>query len=223
MEKSDISILIADDDENIRHIVERYLAGSGFSVTAVEDGAIALGKLERLAFDICVLDIHMPHLNGMELVGRIRDIRPDCMILFITGEANEAEIRRIYHENMGVAVLRKPFRLESLRGYVEMLAEKIDVSRRETGFAERHEAFVAGLPPVRRIAWRTGRALRRVHESYALYVVVAALVAAFAILTAYDRLQLATERSEKSLTQMYENMMQLLERWEKEDTRRDRR
>lgn len=223
MDPHDISILVADDDDNIRLIVEGYLRKLGYATTAVADGAQAVGKFARLSFDICVLDIHMPHIDGIELVDAIRAIKPDCRILFITGEANEAEIRRVYEEKIGIAVLRKPFKLDSLRRYVEMLAASIDIRRKEEHLEERHRAYVENLPPARRLALRAGGLLRRLHETYVLYVVIAALVAAFSLLTAYDHVLAVSIRSEKTITQMYENMMGLLERWEKEDTRRDGR
>ncbi len=223
MASRDISILVADDDDNIRLIVAHYLRKLGFAVTDVADGAQALESLKELSFDLCVLDVRMPHLDGIALVDSILEANPACRVLFITGEADEREIERIHRERIGVAVLRKPFKIDALRRYVEMLAETIEIRRKELLLVAHHEARLAALSPVRRFLYHTRMTLRHLHETYILYALIAAIIASASIMVVLDRVYASGERSEKSVTEMYENVMQVLERWEKEDTRRDGR
>ena len=223
MNPRDISILVADDDDNIRLIVANYLSKLGFTTTSVADGAQALESLKKLSFDICVLDVRMPHLDGIALVDSVIAANPECRVLFITGEADDREIDRIHRERIGVAVLRKPFKIDALKRYVEMIAEGIDIRRKEQLLEAHRRARLAALTPARRLCYHAGQALRRLHETYVIYTLIAAIIVAASIMVVLDRVYASGEHEEKSISVMYDNVMQVLERWEKEDTRRDRR
>lgn len=67
-------ILIVEDENYIQEIIKEYLTSSGFEVIAVEDGMSALKEFTSSAFDLVVLDIMLPRLNGMELLKEIRRI-----------------------------------------------------------------------------------------------------------------------------------------------------
>ena len=66
------TILVVDDDESNREIIARHLERQGHAVSRAQDGASALGLLEREAFDILVLDVMMPGMNGYQLLERIK-------------------------------------------------------------------------------------------------------------------------------------------------------
>jgi CheY-like chemotaxis protein/anti-sigma regulatory factor (Ser/Thr protein kinase) len=65
-------ILIAEDDRATRHLIRSVLKGAGFSVSAVADGHRALEQLHRHPFDILLLDVWLPRLNGLDLLARLR-------------------------------------------------------------------------------------------------------------------------------------------------------
>ena len=67
-----LRILVAEDNEFNRDLLEYMLAGQGLSATMVVDGREALGLLERERFDLLLLDIHMPELDGFQVVEAIR-------------------------------------------------------------------------------------------------------------------------------------------------------
>ena len=63
-----LRILVAEDNEFNRDLLEYMLAGQGLSATMVVDGREALALLERELFDLLLLDIHMPELDGFQVV-----------------------------------------------------------------------------------------------------------------------------------------------------------
>src|SRR5213592_1207852 len=65
-------ILIADDEDGLRWVLEKGFRGAGYQVTAVKDGTSALREAEAQPFDLILLDIRMPGIDGLTLLGRIR-------------------------------------------------------------------------------------------------------------------------------------------------------
>ncbi len=107
------SILLAEDDASLRGFLARSLTRQGHTVTAVEDGLIALPLLRPGAFDALVADIVMPGMDGLELARRAADTIPGIKVMFITGFAAVAlKARGIPH--VDAKVLSKPFHLHDL-------------------------------------------------------------------------------------------------------------
>ncbi|MEQ8967797.1 MAG: response regulator [Azospirillaceae bacterium] len=107
-------VLVADDEEAVRHFVSRALEHAGFRVDAVADG---LEAVEALAagrdYDLLVTDIVMPGLDGIELSLRAARDHPDLPIILMTGFA--AQKQRAYGlESLIHKVLTKPFTLQQL-------------------------------------------------------------------------------------------------------------
>jgi CheY-like chemotaxis protein len=102
-----ITILIVEDNDNLRNLLQRTLEGVGFSVFPAADGAEALRWSEQHegTIEIVVSDIVMPELNGIELSKRIRVARPETKFLFITGFGDQFPELREYGGN----ILGKPF------------------------------------------------------------------------------------------------------------------
>jgi CheY-like chemotaxis protein len=102
-----VTILIVEDNDNLRNLLQRTLQGVGFSVLPAANGAEALRRSEQHegTIEIVVSDIVMPELNGLELSKRIRVARPEPKFLFITGFGEQFPELREYGEN----VLEKPF------------------------------------------------------------------------------------------------------------------
>lgn len=80
---SKMRILIADDEEGIRESVSLIL-GPDYAVEAVADGEAAMAKLERGRFDLALLDIKMPKLDGVEIMRRIKSQRLEVPVLVLT-------------------------------------------------------------------------------------------------------------------------------------------
>lgn len=87
-------ILIAEDDNELRLMFQRFLTRNGFSVTAVTNGKEALDVLSKDFFDLIVSDIMMPVMDGYELVHSLRDSGDNTPVLMITAK-NEYEDMRL--------------------------------------------------------------------------------------------------------------------------------
>ncbi|WP_203293029.1 response regulator [Maricaulis parjimensis] len=108
----DAHILVVDDDDRIRTLLKRFLQERGYRVSTAPNADKALSTLNSLAFDLLVLDVMMPGMNGFELTEAIRQ-RGDTPILLLTarGEAED----RIKGLSLGADdYLAKPFEPEEL-------------------------------------------------------------------------------------------------------------
>ncbi len=78
-------ILVVDDESFIRETVEVCLMAEGFHVVAAESGERALDVLEREVIDVAILDISMPGMDGITLLGEIKKLRPDIEVVMASG------------------------------------------------------------------------------------------------------------------------------------------
>lgn len=118
------TILLVEDEAMLRGLILELLEIKGYLVISASQGVEALELLEsnRVAIDLILTDVVMPHMSGPELVERLRNIYPKLKVIFMsgyTGKSN-ATIHKIL-ELPGVAFLEKPFRLQALIAQVEEL------------------------------------------------------------------------------------------------------
>jgi len=87
-------ILIVDDDPRLLHVVSMYLTIEGYDVDAELDGAAGLAALERSRPDLCILDVMMPGIDGLELCRRIKsDPRTRCIpVLMFTALSGDDDV-----------------------------------------------------------------------------------------------------------------------------------
>ena len=87
-------MLVVDDDEMTRHFLSHILAQQGFLLESASDGEQALVLLKEKAFDIILLDIEMPGMNGLETLKRIRKnyLKKDLPVLMVTSNDQSTEI-----------------------------------------------------------------------------------------------------------------------------------
>ena len=122
-------ILVADDDEAIASSVRRALAYEGYDVTVVHDGAAALTASRTMPFDLAVLDVMMPEVDGVEVCRRIRDA-DDTPVLMLT--AKDAVADRVLGLDAGADdYLVKPFAYEELLARVRSILRRREPGGRE--------------------------------------------------------------------------------------------
>src|SRR2546427_142885 len=111
------TILVVDDEENIRHTLRGVLADEGFEVLEAPDGRRALELLKHVAPRLAIVDVWMPEMDGIELVGRMRNQAPGAPIIVISGHGTiETAVRVI---RLGAFdFLEKPFPLDALLNVV---------------------------------------------------------------------------------------------------------
>ena len=113
-------ILVIDDEQVVRDLLVAVLSESGYNVDSMHDARKALEALESEHYDLMLVDIHMPGMNGMEFFQALalRESTSASKVIFITGSAGEPEIAD-FLERTGRPVLSKPFDLISLESLVK--------------------------------------------------------------------------------------------------------
>ncbi|MDP2883453.1 MAG: response regulator [Ignavibacteria bacterium] len=88
------TILVAEDQQHVRSLIEYKLRNSGFVVVAVEDGNAALQKAEELIPDLVLLDVMMPLMTGFEVLGALKKNQKtkNIPILMLTAQSKEDEV-----------------------------------------------------------------------------------------------------------------------------------
>ncbi len=90
------AVLIVDDEKVVRDSLSKWFVEDGFNVGAAEDAGAALRQMQKQRWDIILLDIKMPGMDGMELQQRIKEIDCSAMIIFITAHASvETAVRAL--------------------------------------------------------------------------------------------------------------------------------
>ena len=87
---SDTTILIVDDEERIRRLLKLYLTKEGYASEEAADGVSAIRKIEEKDYDMVLLDIMLPEIDGLEVIKEIRKIK-DTPIIMITARGDEGQ------------------------------------------------------------------------------------------------------------------------------------
>lgn len=116
------SILVADDDPTMVTLLTHILSAGGYEVAAVFDGRTALEYARTHRPDLAILDMHMPGMDGAEVVRQLRTgrERSELPVILLSG-GDPDEHRRILEGWGGVYPLEKPFDIETLTALVRNL------------------------------------------------------------------------------------------------------
>ncbi|MFN2582812.1 MAG: response regulator transcription factor [Candidatus Dormibacteria bacterium] len=118
-----LRVLLADDDPRLLHIVGMYLRMEGFDVVTAEDGGEAVQLLGDTGFDVAILDVMMPEVDGVEICQRIRanPATHEMPVLIFTAlsRASDAERARLAG---ATHMITKPFSLPGLGAVVRACA-----------------------------------------------------------------------------------------------------
>lgn len=115
-----LRFLVVDDNEDIRDVFCRLVERAGHVAFTAADGQDAVDLLEREKFDVMLLDLTMPRMNGVDVVRWIRarpDVAPDMRIVVISAWAGEH--RAVLQELGVVTVMQKPLRIQQLTDLIE--------------------------------------------------------------------------------------------------------
>jgi DNA-binding NtrC family response regulator len=78
-------ILIIDDDENIRKVLTAILEEEGYTIESVDTGKKAIERTKRKAYNLALIDIRLPDMEGIELLTKMKDTTPKMRKIIITG------------------------------------------------------------------------------------------------------------------------------------------
>jgi len=107
------SILIVDDDVGICQTLADILEAKGYQVATAINGFQAIEKAQEDAFDVALMDIKMPGMNGVETFRKMKKSELKTKVIMITAYAMEELIREAYLEGV-VEVMHKPLEVDSL-------------------------------------------------------------------------------------------------------------
>ncbi len=128
--ESKATILVVDDDQDIRFIVARTLEKMGYKVLAVETGAEGVQAVESQKVDLALVDVKMPGMAGRETIREIRKLNPQLPIILLTGSPDWPD-RELRATTQGC--IYKPFRLEQLRTTVRKTLEEASKADTDSG------------------------------------------------------------------------------------------
>lgn len=151
-----ISVLLVDDDETFRRLLDRELSFMGYKITSVPGGEEALRAIAEENFDVTLLDIVMPGIGGIEVLKSIKEARPMTEVIMLTGHATiDSAINSM---KLGAYdYLSKPCQLDELQAVIQKAYEKKSLVqqnvllKQELARKERFQEFVGCSPGLKAV------------------------------------------------------------------------
>jgi DNA-binding response OmpR family regulator len=128
-------ILLCEDDTNLGMVLKNYLELNDYDVTLERDGKLGLAAFQREKFDLCLLDVMMPNMDGFTLAEEIRDVNPDVPLFFLSAKTMKDDIIQGY--KLGADdYITKPFDSEVLLHKIKAILKRNEELHREEVNAE---------------------------------------------------------------------------------------
>ncbi len=125
---SSIRILIVDDEKAARYGMVKALRPEGYHVSEAEDGLSAMTLMQADPFDIIITDVTMPGMNGIDLLKKIKELRPEVFVVVITAHGSERlAVEAI--KSGAFNYLPKPYDIEELRALVGHAAQQVLITQ----------------------------------------------------------------------------------------------
>lgn len=135
MEPTKPQILLCEDDTNLGMVLKNYLELNDYNVTLERDGKLGLAAFQREKFDLCLLDVMMPNMDGFTLAEEIRDVNPDVPLFFLSAKTMKDDIIQGY--KLGADdYITKPFDSEVLLHKIKAILKRNEELHREEVNAE---------------------------------------------------------------------------------------
>jgi len=128
-------ILLCEDDTNLGMVLKTYLELNDYVVTLERDGRLGLAAFQREKYDICLLDVMMPNMDGFTVAEAIRDINPDVPLFFLSAKTMKEDIIQGY--KLGADdYITKPFDSEVLLHKIKAILKRNEELHKEEVNAE---------------------------------------------------------------------------------------
>jgi two-component system OmpR family response regulator len=125
MKKKNIRIFLVEDDLSFGSVLKSYLEINDYTVDLVDDGKYAIDHFRKGVFDICILDIMLPHVDGFTIASEIRKMNTKIPIVFLTAKKLKDDVLKGY----GVGAddyITKPFDTEILLCKIKAIISRRD-------------------------------------------------------------------------------------------------
>jgi len=107
------TILVVDDNKDLLETFAMILKRRGFTVETADNGAIAVDKFKEQDFDVTLMDIVMPEMNGVEALRKIREMQPEATVILMTAYSEDELINMAIDEGVQ-RIVHKPIRIDQL-------------------------------------------------------------------------------------------------------------
>ncbi len=139
-----VDVLLVDDEDDFRESAADFFRRRGHSVTSVSSARLALEAVSRKQFDAAVIDVHMPEMDGVELLTKLRERGEDLRVVMLTGGATVTTA--VASMKAGAAdYVTKPIRLADLEALIVRAAETTQLQRENERL---RQALVRNRPTV---------------------------------------------------------------------------
>jgi DNA-binding response OmpR family regulator len=138
-----IRILLAEDDSNLGLLLKNYLTAKNYETSLYVNGVQALNGFQARSFDLCVLDIMMPEMDGLTLAREIRKQNPEMPVIFLTAKNQQEDILEGFRSGAD-DYITKPFSMEELILRIEAILRRtsvIAVAKKEESYSIGHYNF----------------------------------------------------------------------------------
>ncbi len=126
--RKEVNILVVDDEEIVRNSLVDWLREDGYHAEAASDGFEALQKLKERPWDIALVDLKMPKMDGLELMERMKEVDPDIQVIIITAYATVHTAVQAMKKG-AYDYLVKPFNPEEISLLIERLIQSKELAR----------------------------------------------------------------------------------------------
>ena len=128
-------VLLCEDDTNLGMVLKNYLELNDYEVILERDGRLGLAAFQREKFDICLLDVMMPNMDGFTVAEEIRDINPDVPLFFLSAKTMKDDIIQGY--KLGADdYITKPFDSDVLLLKIKAILKRNEELHKEEANAE---------------------------------------------------------------------------------------
>ncbi|WP_299464162.1 response regulator transcription factor [uncultured Microscilla sp.] len=122
--KDEIKILLVEDDNNLGQLLQEYLQIKGFPTTLRRDGEAGLETFHSVGFDLCILDVMLPKMDGFTLAEKIREQNKKIPIIFLTAKSMKEDAIKGFKAGAD-DYIHKPFSMEELLLRIEAIMRRV--------------------------------------------------------------------------------------------------
>lgn len=139
MEENNVKILLAEDDENLGSLLREYLVAKGLQTDLFVNGELALEGFKKKSYDLCILDVMMPKMDGFTVAREIKKINGNVPFIFLTAKSLKDDVI----EGFSVGAddyMTKPFSMEELLFRIKAILRRTS----SNSSTEKNDTFTIG-------------------------------------------------------------------------------
>ncbi len=143
MHKETTTILCVDDEPSILKSLKRQLSFEGWNLLFAESAADGLRMLEEQNIDLILSDVRMPAMDGIEFLGRVREIKPSIIRIILTGFAQTNSVTKALSEGIAQQIILKPWNDKEL---IEVIHNALRQSRLQRNSSSKLQTLINSVP-----------------------------------------------------------------------------